>query len=80
MASTLKAAPSDAACDVAWAKIMRLAVDHGLVVQAYGGVATLATPGAQREQGVRAQVLRASMMREHGAPSGLFDAVQAVTP
>ncbi|HLT01439.1 MAG TPA: hypothetical protein VK001_04640 [Geminicoccaceae bacterium] len=38
---------------------MRIARDHCLIIGAYGGVATIATPEAQRSHGVRAQVLRA---------------------
>ncbi|HET7321675.1 MAG TPA: hypothetical protein VFI96_04200 [Longimicrobiaceae bacterium] len=52
------AAPSDAAADAAWAEIMALASQHCLIVAACGGTATLATPHAQREHGVRDKVLR----------------------
>jgi len=57
--NTKKPAPPDAKALKAWDAILRIARDHCLVVSAYGGVATLATPEEQRRHGVRAQVLRA---------------------
>jgi len=57
--TTKKPAPPDHKANKAWDAIMRIARDHCLIVSAYGGVATLATPEAQRSHGVRAQVLRA---------------------
>mgnify|MGYP000889981721 CR=1 FL=1 len=57
-------APSDAACEQAWGQIMKLAEEHCLIVQAYGGVATLAVPEEQRKQGVRAVVLQAHCKSE----------------
>lgn len=52
-------APPDDRAARAYEHIMRIARDHCLIVSAYGGIATLATPEAQRSHGVRAQVLRA---------------------
>jgi hypothetical protein len=54
----------DALCDVAWDEIMRLAVAHCLVIDASGGIATLAIPREQRSHGVRERVLRAHMRSE----------------
>jgi hypothetical protein len=52
-------APSDDEAAKAWDDIMRLAAAHALIVQAYGGVATLALPAEQRKAGIRERVLRA---------------------
>jgi hypothetical protein len=60
----LKAAPDDEKCLEAWKQIMRLAEDHCLILQAYGGVATLALPEEQRKAGVRKNVLRAHLRTE----------------
>lgn len=54
-----KPAPSDAECSKAWERIMKEATDHCLIVQAYGGTATLAMPEEQRRAGIRERVLRA---------------------
>jgi len=54
----MTAAPSDAACHAVWSAIMRLAREHCLVVDAAGGVATLAVPEEQRKAGLRERVLR----------------------
>lgn len=62
--------PSDGASAQAWDRIATLARDHALIVQAYGGVMTLATPEEQRNAGLRAQCLR----------MGNFDQEQPVTP
>ncbi len=52
-------APSDAAAEAAWEEIMAIASRHALILEAYGGVATLALPRAQREvPGLRERVLR----------------------
>jgi hypothetical protein len=60
----LPEAPSDAAAEQAWDQIMQLAVSHALVVDAAGGVATLAIPREQRAAGLRDVVLRMHRMRE----------------
>lgn len=60
----LLVAPDDALADDAWAKIMALAEKHALIVQAYGGSATLATPAAQRDAGLRNKCLRMARFRE----------------
>ena len=52
--------PDDAQAAKAWGEIMKIARSHALIVQAYGGVATLATPEAQREAGIRDKTLRMS--------------------
>ncbi len=54
-------APSDAAAARAWDEIMRIAERHALIVQAYGGVATLAMPEEQRKAGIRERTLRAGL-------------------
>lgn len=59
-----KTAPSDKACLEAWKLIMDTASRHALILSAYGGVATLATPQEQRDAGIRNQVLSAVMMNE----------------
>jgi len=51
-------APMDDDATRAWDQIMTIAREHCLVVQAASGVATLATPSAQRESGLRDKVLR----------------------
>lgn len=57
--------PTDAKAREAWDRIMKIAREHCLVVQAYGGSATLATPEAQREHGIRDKVLMMHSVREH---------------
>jgi hypothetical protein len=57
-------APSDQACDTAWKEIMRIAEAHCLIVQAYGGVATLAIPEEQRKANIRQKCLDACRMVE----------------
>lgn len=54
-------APSDTKAEKAWDQIMAIAEKHALIVQAYGGVATLAVPIEQRKAGVRERVLRAGL-------------------
>lgn len=54
-------APSDKKAEQAWAEIMAIAVHHALIVQAYGGTATLAVPSEQRKAGIRERVLRAGL-------------------
>ena len=57
-------APSDVECGSAWDRIMEIARKHALVVEAYGGAATLAIPCEQRKAGFRERVLRAHELRE----------------
>lgn len=57
-------APSDAECAKAWEQIMAIASEHCLIVQAYGGVATLAMPEEQRAAGVRELALRCQLAGE----------------
>ena len=54
-------APDDATAAAAWEAIMQIAERHALIVSAYGGVATLATPEEQRKAGLRDRVLRAGL-------------------
>jgi hypothetical protein len=55
-------APSDADAEKAWAQIMQIAEANALILRAYGGVATLATPRSQREaDGLRERVLRTGL-------------------
>lgn len=54
-------APTDAMAATAWDQIMRIAEANALIVQAYGGVATLAMPDEQRKAGIREQTLRAGL-------------------
>ncbi|MGH9022589.1 MAG: hypothetical protein ACRDV9_05750 [Acidimicrobiia bacterium] len=54
-------APSDEEAGAAWDSIMKIAEKNALIVQAYGGVATLAMPSEQRKAGVREQTLRAGL-------------------
>lgn len=51
-------APSDEEAAKVWKQIMDLAAPCALIVQAYGGVATLAMPDEQRKAGIRNQTLR----------------------
>lgn len=57
-------APSDEACDLAWDQIASIAQSHCLIVQAYGGVMTLALPKEQRKAGLRVNVLQMHEMSE----------------
>lgn len=54
-------APDDKKAHAAWERIMQIAAEHALIVQAYGGVATLAIPEEQRKAGIREQVLRTGL-------------------
>jgi len=38
--------------DRKWKEVMKLAECYGFIIQAYGGVATLATHDVQKEQGI----------------------------
>ena len=60
------AAPDDATAEAAWGEIMALAERHALIIFAYGGVATLAVPSAQRKAGIRETVLRAGLWMLEG--------------
>lgn len=55
---------TDKAADAVYADVMRRAAEAGLVVQAYGGVATLAVPMEQRKAGIREEVLLAAGLDE----------------
>lgn len=55
-------APSDQQAEKAWDQIMELARANALIVDAYGGVATLAVPSEQRKAGIRERVLRAHLL------------------
>jgi len=57
-------APPDDAAERAYEEILKRAELFGLVVQAYGGVATIAIPREQRSAGIRARVLEAHVMVE----------------
>lgn len=57
-------APDDAACAEAWKRIMRIASEHCLIVQSYGGVAVLAMPEEQRKNGLRQAALDAQVAEE----------------
>ena len=58
MAIARRPAPSDKDSDKAYEQIMKIAEEHALIVQAYGGVATVAVPEEQRRAGIRAKTLR----------------------
>jgi hypothetical protein len=60
----MKSAPPDKDCSRAWATIMQIAKANCLIVQAYGGTATLALPEEQRKAGIREMVLRAHCLTE----------------
>jgi len=60
----MRPAPTDEDAGKAWDAIMRIAEPAGLIVQAYGGVATLAMPQDQRESGLRQRVLNAACLSE----------------
>lgn len=62
--TALAPAPSDADAERAYGEIMRTAQAHGLIVQAAGGVATIAIPAEQRKAGIREHVLKMVRMRE----------------
>lgn len=54
-------APSDKEAERVYEEIMKRAELAGLIVQAYGGVATIAIPVEQRKAGIRERVLRAGL-------------------
>lgn len=51
------------ACEV-YQRALKLAEEAGLIVCAYGGIATIATPDEQRKAGVRESVLCAIQRSE----------------
>lgn len=57
-------APTDAEAEAVYERVVSLAAAAGLVVQAYGGVATLATPTEQRRAGLRERTLAAVRLEE----------------
>lgn len=57
-------APTDAQASAAWDRIMQIAREHALVIDAAVGVARLATPEAQREAGIRDRILLTHCMVE----------------
>ena len=59
-------APTDAMAEAAWDQIMKIAKANALIVQAYGGVATLAVPSEQRKAGIREQTLRMELFELEG--------------
>ena len=52
---------------------MEIASSHALIVQAYGGVATLALPADQRTAGLRERVLAAHVMQEEVVVQGALE-------
>ena len=56
--------PADAEAHKAWDQIMVIAGSHALIVQACGGVATLATPEEQRKAGLRERVLATGLFEQ----------------
>lgn len=56
----LRPTPTDEASADAWTRIMAIAEEHALIVDAYGGVARLAVPEEQRKAGLRNRCLRAA--------------------
>lgn len=67
---TWPVAPAPAATERAWKQIADIATAHCLILQAYGGTMTLATPEVQREHGLREQVLRTHQTRDTAALHG----------
>lgn len=59
-----KTAPPDAEAEHTYTQVLLRAEAAGLIVQAYGGVATLAIPSEQRKAGLRTNVLMAVQMNE----------------
>lgn len=60
-----RTAPTDKDAEALYARLMREASEAGLIVQAYGGVATVAIPREQRKrEGLRAEVLQAAQLNE----------------
>ena len=60
-----KRAPSDVTAGKAWEAIMEIATQNCLIVNAYGGVATLAMPDEQRKAGLRERILLAHCCHDH---------------
>ena len=63
MPATIRAV-SDERAGKLWDQLMKLAEEGCLIVNAYGGVATLAVPREQRSAGCRDQVLQAHVRLE----------------
>jgi hypothetical protein len=59
-------APLDREADATYERLLKQAEAAGLIVQAFGGVATLAIPSEQRKAGIRQQTLDAAMLNETG--------------
>lgn len=54
-----------ALADAHWSEVMALAEQHGFILQAYGGVATLATHAVQLEELGEADYLKIQQMNGH---------------
>ena len=61
-------APPDAEVEAFYAEFMAKASKLGLIVQAYGGVGTIAIPREQRKAGIRQQVLSMGCLNETEQP------------
>lgn len=64
-AAEARPAPPDEECDRAYAGLVAMALEHGMLSYAYGGVMIVATPAVQREQGERERILLLNNMTEH---------------
>jgi hypothetical protein len=62
---TTRHTPIDSEADAIYQRLCNEAAAAGLLAMAYAGVAILSTPAAQRSNGERATILRASELTEH---------------
>ena len=62
-------APDDKTCDQAWTDIMKIASDHALIFQAYGGTAILASAASQRRSRIRNDMLAKEVMKKKPDPA-----------
>lgn len=64
-------APADSVANARYSALLKDAEKHGLIVQAYGGVATIAIPSEQRKAGIRDRVLAAACLNETAVRDGV---------
>ena len=67
--SKTRSAPDDKTCDQAWTDIMKIASDHALIFQAYGGTAILASAASQRRSRIRNDMLAKEVMKKNPDPA-----------
>ena len=67
-----RTAPPDADAEKRYTELLKDAEGYGLIVQAYGGVATIAIPSEQRKhKGLRENVLQMAQLNETDVRNGV---------